>query len=267
VIIGEYDMPSRMSKYHQVEERSSKNEQLYDQLQDQGGYSSIAGVVSIDTTNEVDVTRVKAMLQNRETYQKRKQYSRLTEDEEQEEENRTFDYEETRNHDIRDILDRAKEGRPEVENKYRKLKPVKLDVLKKLKKRVKTKEEEEEIQELIDTITIQTEIIEKTLSGKDGEDLFEDLKSHTMVGDPSSIKKIIEEVKEETAQLEKQELDNNTTEFDKSFYSSSMGFKKSDFESLVKDTKPKSAKKRIMTFIILLILIAGIVLGVLTIFA
>jgi|GEM_PF-3559368 len=258
-------MASRMKKYHQMEERSSKNEELYNQLQDQGGYSSIAGVVSIDTTNEVDVTKVKDMLQNRENYQKRRQYTQLTDDEDAEEEKDQSEYEATRNHDIRDILDRAKESRPEPESRYRKLRPVKLEVLERLKAKAESEEEEEEIQELIDTINVQTEIIEKTLNGKDGEDLFEDLKSHTMVGDPSSIKKIIDEVKEETAKLEK--LETNTTEFDESFYSSSFGFKKSDFESLSKDTKENPLKRKIMTGIIIAILVVGIIIGLITILA
>ena len=66
-------MASRMDRYRQKEERSTKNESLYRRIQDSSSYSNIEGIAEYDKTNEIDITRVKAMLQNRENYQKQKQ--------------------------------------------------------------------------------------------------------------------------------------------------------------------------------------------------
>ena len=81
LIIGD-SMASRMDRYRQKEERSIKNESLYRRIQDSSSYSNIEGIAEYDKTNEIDITRVKAMLQNRENYQKQKQYNTLIEKDE-----------------------------------------------------------------------------------------------------------------------------------------------------------------------------------------
>jgi len=85
--------------------------------------------------------------------------------------------------------------------------------------------------------------------------LLDDLKSDTMVGDASSIKKIIDEEKEFTKEFD-------TMQLDKSFYTSSFGFTQKDFEEL-KDMnhKIKKGNKFIITLLIILILliIAGVI--------
>ena len=85
--------------------------------------------------------------------------------------------------------------------------------------------------------------------------LFDDLKSDTMVGDASSIKKIIDEEKEFTQDLEEIKLD-------KSFYTSSFGLTQKDFEEL-KDINHKIKKDNKKIITLLVILISLIVIGTL----
>ena len=258
-------MTSRMQRYEQSEkeERSAKNAQLYEKLQEVGPYSNIEGVVSIETTNEIDIASVKAMMQNRENYQKKKRYDTLvdTEDEMHDSEEKVDG--DTKNYDIREFLDKAKGDREEPDSRYRKLRHINYDILEKLKEKAETPEEEEEIQELIDTLTIQNEEIEKTLKALEEEDLFDELKSHTSVGNPESIKKILEEAKEEEEkQEETKRIEQEAEKLDPSFYTSSMGFSKRDFEAMG-GAEDEKANKKFRLWLIILIPVAIILFVVL----
>ena len=81
-------MASRMEKYYNsetVKKRIQKNQSLYRQMYDIGEYSNIEAVESLDRTNEIDITKVKQMLQNREEYKRQKQYRSLLNQEEEKE--------------------------------------------------------------------------------------------------------------------------------------------------------------------------------------
>ena len=86
---------------------------------------------------------------------------------------------------------------------------------------------------------------------------MDDLKSDTVVGDASSIKKIIDEEKKE------RKLEDTTGEIDKEFYTSSFGFTKSDFEELKNiNHNIKKSNKFIIILLIAIIVIIAIGLGV-----
>ena len=124
------NMASRMDRYRQNrEKRSTKNESLYQQLREAGSYSNIEGIATIEKTNEIDITKVKAMLQNRENYQKQKQYNRLMEKEEISNEEELDLTEEEKNYDIKEVLDKAKEDWDKPNDPHRSLKNIHYDIL------------------------------------------------------------------------------------------------------------------------------------------
>ena len=254
-------MASRMDRYQGQAGRSTRNENLYRRLSESGDYSNIEGIATIDKTNEIDITRVKEMLKNRENYQKQRQYSRFIEEKPEVEEQSTSPIEEEKNYDIKEVLDKAKETHYEPNEEYRSLKNIRYDILDRLNLKA-TPEEEQELKELIDTIAMRN-------IQENGDDLglLDDLKSDTMVGDVTSIKKIINDAKEEAKLEEKQkeeerEEEFNTSELDKSFYTSSMEFSSKDFEGL-KDLGQNLKKHNTLLTILIVIFVLLIVTGIL----
>lgn len=261
LIVGD-SMASRMDRYQGQAGRSTRNENLYRRLSESGDYSNIEGIATIDKTNEIDITRVKEMLKNRENYQKQRQYSRFIEEKPEVEEQSTSPIEEEKNYDIKEVLDKAKETHNEPNEEYRSLKNIRYDILDRLNLKA-TPEEEQELKELIDTIAMRN-------IQENGDDLglLDDLKSDTMVGDVTSIKKIINDAKEEEAKLEEKQKEEereeefNTSELDKSFYTSSMEFSSKDFEGL-KDLGQNLKKHNTLLTILIVIFVLLIVTGIL----
>ena len=74
-------MASRMERYYRakdgVKKRSQLNQNLYREIYDIGEYSNIEGIAEIDKNNEIDITKVKKMLKNREDYNNQKEYRKL----------------------------------------------------------------------------------------------------------------------------------------------------------------------------------------------
>jgi len=249
-------MSSRMDRYYKNElvesGRSKRNKSLYEQIEDLDNYTNIEGVATIEKTNEIDISKVQELLKNRENYKKQKQLRSILEEEKEIIEKIEEEPEETRNYDINDILSKVRNETKDEE--YRSLREEQYKDLKKLSRKVKKydiEKEEEEIKELINTIVSNKEL--NKLKDVDDVGLLDDLKSDTMVGDASSIKKIMEEEKQKT-------VNENTMEMDKSFYTSSFGFTQRDFEEL-KDInhKIKKGNKFIITLLIVLISLVAIV--------
>lgn len=245
-------MASRMDKYYNDDSskkvRSSRNQSLYDQIKNLENYTNIEGVATIEKTNEIDISRVQELVKNRENYNKQKKYISIINKPESKIENIPVSAEEnTKTYDIKDILSKV-ENKPKDKN--RSLKKEQIEVLKSLDfsdKKKDIEKEEEELKELINTI-----VSKKTID-KDDVGLLDELKSDTMVGTASSIKKIIEE--------EKSGYEEDNDEIDKSFYTSSFGFTKKDFEELkdINHNIKKSNKYIIILLIALLLLIIGFV--------
>lgn len=238
-------MASRMERLHEKEERSTKNEHIYRkldeyQINEMGSYSNIEGVAKLDG-NEVNIEMVKKLI-NSSAGNTKKEKSVKTDVKE-------LDYEE-QNHDINDILDKAKEDLPNDDNKYRNLKNYEL--LKQIK--VNSEEEKEELKELINTMALE--------SLPDDLGMFDDLKSNTMVGDSNSIKKIIEEAKESE---EKEEVVEEEPVIDRSFYTASFNLSDeelSDFKNIGLDIKKNNKLMKILIIISSIILAAIILIVV-----
>ncbi len=249
-------MASRMDRYKEDESRitgrSDRNKSLYKQIEDLDSYTNIAGVATIDNKNSIDLEKVKELLRHSEKKEE------IILDEEIIEEK---ELEETRKYDIKDLLSKAKDNDNE-ESKYRSLSKEHYKLLEELNKRNqqnrKAKEMEDvEIEELVKTISDMEPVDENSIDGDD-VGLLDDLKSDTMVGDAASIKKIIEEEKEFTKELDTMKLDN-------SFYTSSFSFTKRDFEEL-KDINHKIKKDNKFIITLLIILISLIIAGAVFLF-
>lgn len=255
-------MASRMERYHNHSDRSTRNKDLYKNIEDLDSYSNIEGVIEIDKTNEIDITRVKEMIQGREEYKKKKQYRQIAPEEEEEVEEISSEKENDRTYDIRDVLVKAKETRIEPDEKYRKLKNVNYDIIKKLNLKGSSDEIESQT-DLVGTVTLHTKTIKP--DSQDDLGLLDDLKADTIVGDSGSIKKIIEEAKAEQEEKEmaaSEEVSSNLENLDKSFYTSSLGFTDSDFEDLLSlgdDIKKHNGLLKVL--IIILVIVALIILA------
>ena len=102
---------------------------LYGDIYSEAKYTNIEGIASIDNANEIDITKIKEMLQNRENYQKTRQYRKLTEEPEIREVKETPKTEVTEepSYDIRDILNKARENK-KPDDKERVLKNTSYDI-------------------------------------------------------------------------------------------------------------------------------------------
>ena len=242
-------MASRMDRYNDrpgnSNGRSRKNEDLYKRIQDMDSYSNIEAVHTIAKTNEIDITKVRELIKNRENYKREKQYRNAfnIEDKPKEKEIDKF-FQDEKTYDIMDVLDKAKVNHNE-DKANRSLKKMHYDVINELNLRnEKYDDSEEELKDLINTIT----------NKNDSEDvgLLDNLTSNTMVGDASSIHKIVEEEKEE------QKKNDNTAEMDKSFFTSTMSFSDEDFEEF-KNMGKHVRKNNILIIILMIIIILAII--------
>ena len=119
-------MATRMERYYKKESngsRSKKNKNLYNTIYSYGSYSNIEGVADAPKSNEVDITQVKKMLDNREKYQKQRRYRNLTRtdiDYERPKPRPKYVEDTERDYDIRDVLNKAKSERTDRDSKYSK---------------------------------------------------------------------------------------------------------------------------------------------------
>ena len=126
-------MSSRMERYYkpskEVTRRTDMNRELYHKIYETNEYSNIEGIATLDTSNEIDITKVKKMLQNREDYKKQKDLrSILYKEKENVVEVKNEEPEEEKNYDISEILNKAKsEKKPD--DKYRSLGNTNYDIL------------------------------------------------------------------------------------------------------------------------------------------
>jgi len=243
-------MASRMERYYNAEERSKKNRNLYNQINNLENYSNIEGVVDISNSNEININTVKKLInKNKESANEKN--------------NRSTDYvektsfEEEKNYDLNDVLKKAKHGHSDKDIKHRKLKIHQYELLKKLKEE---QPDNEKIDELLNTMAF---------SDTSGDDLgfFDDLKSNTMIGnEASAIKDVLDEAKEDSdISLFEEDSDSDTSaikNLDKSFYTSSFNFSDKDFDDLknLDDTLKRNNKLIRILIILFSVTIAIIIL-------
>lgn len=246
-------MASRMERYYKTREskrRIVRNESLYQTIYEDETYSNIEGVVATPKANEIDIEKIKELIasREREKNQTRKLERKPVVLEPVEE------VQEEKNYDIRDVLIKAKDSRETTEEKHRNLNNTEYNILRNIKINNKYDlAEEDELKELINTIT-STSLLNKMSDNELSLNMFDDLKSDTMFGNTSSIKSIIEEKDEDKL--------HNTDEMDKSFFTSSLGFKEKDFEQLQDLNKSINKNNKIMKVIlIILFVVIALILG------
>lgn len=256
-------MTSRMERYYKPTNRTSKrserNQELYREIYEVGEYSNIEGIATIEKSNEVDITKIKNMLKNREQYQQQRQFRQMIKKPEIEKIEANDDpLENEKNYDIRDVLNKAKVNK-KTEEKYHSLDDTGYNILKNLKeKSMRHEESEDELRELIDTITSNSEL--NQLATKElSLDMFDDLKSenNTVIENRDAIKSLLEDAKKEEIKKNRE-----NEEMDKSFYTSSLNFGENDFEQLSNinhNLKKNNILIKILVFIILLLVTAGII--------
>lgn len=250
---------SRMDRYYNNETRTSKrslrNQELYKNIYDDSdSYSNIEGIATIEKSNEVDITKVKNMLKNREDYMRQKELRSFIPNEIEEPKYETFERDEDRVYDIRDILNKAKSNKEQ--EKYHNLDEKNLEMLRKLKEQPKEAKYKEEVGDMLNSIHTTSQL--NKLTDQDlGLDMFEDLKSNsnTIIGDKSSIKAILDEAKS----LEEKKKDHTNTSIDKSFFTSSIKFDDEDFDGFEKPKKKTNILVKLLLFVILIAVSALVV--------
>ena len=229
-------MKSRMDKYYKEEElmqRTSKNDFLYDELYKEKRPSD--NVAILDNINEIDITKIKAMVDSRERHSKMRSYENILSSEndfKEEETNYKVDEVDSSNYDINEILKKKRvDNTYDDSSKVRKLTSAEYEVLSSLENA------DEEVSEGFLTHERQLKDLFNTVSrtSADDNDLFANLKDDN---------------KEEKEEVEEKE---------ESFYTSTSKFDDMDFEG--SDLKESGSSKIFIVIGILAVLIAvGIVI-------
>lgn len=261
-------MASRMDRYYQNNnkrvDRSTKNKDLYKKINSE--YSkNIDSVSSINRYNEIDISKIKDIVNDRETYKKEKELRqtmknsslKLNIPNEQMNDKPVYDIMDIKpekiekieniipkNYDLSDVLNKAKDDYSENDTRNRNLKNLEYTDLNSLNLHNKEyKDSEAELKDLINTIHNTSKL------HKLGDDvgLLDELKADTMVGDASSIKKVLEEeIKEEKK--------DDTKELDKSFFTSTYDFSDDDFDEVL--ARKHGKRKKIIIIIIISLVVA-----------
>lgn len=250
-------MASRMERYYRannkgdstVSKRTSKNKDLYENIYEEVEYSNIEAVASIDKTNEIDINKIKEMLRRHENEDDKpivkRQIPFVIEDEVDD-----------KNYDINEILIKAKENKIDKADVIRSLENIDLSEKPRSKPFNNNEVDEDTLKELIHTIT-KTSYMNKKEDDQ-ALTLLGDLKGdNTITTDNESIRKIIAAQKDALGKKS-----SKTEVIDKSFYTSGISFGSEDFESLNKDeNENNNVFLKVLTFIVLVALTAGIILG------
>lgn len=263
-------MASRMDRYYKSSnssmERSRKNKDLYKKVHNESR-SGIDSISSISRANEIDISKIKDIVSDRESFKKERKLkesignsglnidipSKKSSDDNYDimdikpekisvgEEKKVV-----KNYDLSDVLNKAMDEYNEDDSKNRNLKNLEYTDLNSLNLHKKEyKNSELELKDMIKSIHNTSNL------NKIGDDalLLDSLKSDTMVGD-SSIKKVLEQDKEE-------EQKDSTKELDKSFFTNTFDFADEDFDELL--ARKKGKKKKIIIAIIICLLVAGVI--------
>ena len=257
-------MVSRMERYYNnksnnVSKRSEKNLNLYDNIYIKSEYSNIEGIATIDKNNEIDITKLKNTIKNRENYKKQREFKKIKKEEEIPETTKDFVEKEIKNYDIRDILTKAKDKKP-IEDSPRSLDNTSYNILKdlKLNKADKYKDfEDDELKELINTIT-STSALNQMNDEELGMNMFHLENTDEKIESSQTVKQLLD-------QARKYQENNTDSNLDQSFFTSSLNFSKDDFEdaeNYVNKRKKKKLLVRMLIFTGLLLLTSAIIVGV-----
>ena len=282
-------MRSRMERYkreQQTASRSSKNQELYENIGRNTKYTNFTDVAN---ANAFDLGTAQKNYQTREGYHQMKEYNNWIPEPKVKKELDDFNYlyqdHENKVYDINSVIEEAKKNRAkkdELEAK-RKLKNTSYNILASLnpeelekyrKEKVeRTRPDEEELRDLIDTITTKT--LAGELDQKTSVDLLSDLMETNMMDrvDKPEKEEIKEEEIEEKLSLSKEILDKEQLEkvnklkdeptqtsimdeSDTDFYTRSMDLSDKDFEL---DDEFREKKMPIAIKIILIIICLAVI--------
>lgn len=253
--------------YSSYGSRSRKNEELYQEMSHDElkeiNLASNAHVIGENNKN-IDVEKIKELLEKKYHEEPRKSRALIKQEEEEIEEK---EEEETKEYNINAIIEKAKQDK-EIDYERERLKKVRdtqYDILKGLSL---NDEEEEESSKVTsnkdDLVNLINTITEKELTREMNPlDILTDLKGseNTVVLD--GIKEEIEELENENASdfTKDKRKEDEKKDIDKTFYTNSVSFSKSDFDDfndLKEDMETNKVLVRVLLIIITIVFVAGI---------
>lgn len=257
----EYNYDYNYNRTSSYGSRSRKNEELYQEMNHDElteiNLASNAHVIGENNRN-IDVEKIKELLEKKYHEEPRKSRSLIKQQEEIEEEVEE-PKEETKEYNINAIIEKAKQDK-EIDYERERLKKVRdtqYDILKGLSLNEEKEEEEpskvtsnkDDLVNLINTIT------EKELTSKmDPLDILTDLK-----GSENTV--VLDGIKEQVEKEEQKPKETEKKEIDKTFYTNSVSFSKSDFDDfndLKEDMETNKTLIKVLLIIITIAFIAGV---------
>lgn len=254
-------MASRMDRYYKTEDtvsqRTQKNRELYNEIHSTISYDDYK---QIPRVNEISKEKLRELIE--EEKKPKKQYREVPKPSVFEEIEK-----DTKNYDINEALEKAKNNKQGQSYHYHKLNKEQLELIEKIKNyKASKKEDGEDLNEILNTLA-STNLL-KDLNDRDlSLNLLNDLKSddeNTQVAGIETVNEILE-AKEKYEKENKDDnfVEENTEKIDNSFYTASMQFDKEDFDDIeeIKTNLNKSNKlMKIITVILLISLVAVIYL-------
>lgn len=229
-------MRSRMDKYYKDEDimqRTSKNDSLYEELYRQKQMPR-SNITVIDNVNEIDITKIKSMVDSREKYKRVRDYEKIVNpinSYRTSEIKYDFDEIDNSNYDINEIIKNKRSSKAYDSTKVRRLNNVEYDIME---REYKNDEDiDNDMFELTNTMS-RTALREQT-------DLFSNLREDTTVIEKT-------EVNEEIVKLEDEE----------EFYTGTTQFESSDFGDDLKENN--SSKIFVIIGIIAILIAIGVII-------
>lgn len=223
-------MKSRMEKYYKDEDvmqRTSKNDCLYEALYKEKQVPR-SNVTVIDNVNEIDINKIRTMVDSREKYKRVRDYEKIVNgvsDYKTSEIKYDFDEIDNSNYDINEIIKNKRSNRSYDSNKVRRLNNIEYDIMDR---------SEEEVSD--DMVNHERQLI----------DLFNTV-SRTAVREETDL---FSNLKEDTAVIE-------NTEEEKEFYTNTTQFSSDDFGDDFKEND--NAKVFIIIGVIAVIIAIGVI--------
>ncbi len=176
-------MKTRMEKYYKEEDplqRTSKNNSLYDELYKEK-QEPTSNVTVLDNIDEIDITKIKEMVDNREEYKKVRKYEDLVNFDEKPTDKASdisFDVIDDSNYDINKIIEKKRCDRcyDEDSSKMRKISNTQYNILKELDVNESIEEEEMDTDFMTQEKQIRTLINTISKDSDESTDLFANLR-------------------------------------------------------------------------------------------
>ena len=264
-------MATRMQKYYDstenVHSRTERNQELYKEIAnseiDKFKLTSNATVLS-DAKNDIDIDKIKKILDTKYKEVPRRKSIRLEQEEEKVE--KVID---TKEYDINAILEKAKEEKETSydQDRLKKLRDTQYDILNHLnldkKEEQEEKESQDDLMELINTITAK-ELENKQNEDIDPLDILTDLKGEGEITSPIqkddiSDQEIVNSKDFTDELLAKVEKEKAVETEDKSFFTSTSSFTESDFDDFNDLKAEVSSHKTIITVVVVVLMIIIVV--------